>query len=379
MKALRIVHLRSSLGFYGAEALIEGLATGQQRAGHQVVVAGLVDLRQPHTELLERLEQAQIPTARLLSEGRLAQHVPERVAELLRHHKADLLHTHDYKTVILGGLGASLARVPVVSTFHGEVADDGAVRAYEAAARAALRCYHGVALVSRAQRARFRDPLRRRAPVFLPNAVDVQGLQRDVASLRQEGRLAAWRGSLGIPEGAVVVGTVGRVCQDKGQLAALEAVARVMRRQPRLHWIIAGEGPQMQALRQQILALGLEGRVHLLGYTRERPLLYGAMELLLHPSFREGLPMVILEAMACAVPVLASPVGEIPGAVPASCGLLLEDRGDALERALERLVVEVDTRAEMGQAAARRALQEYSVERLAQRYTRELYLPALGG
>lgn len=374
---MRVLHLRSSLGFYGAEALIEALALGQRRRGDEVAVACLVDARAPHTELLERLRGGPVEAVAVPSEGRLARGVPGRVARLLRERGAEVLHTHDYKTAVLGWAAAKLAKVPVVATFHGEVADDARVRAYEAAARAVLRGYDGVALVSRAQEGRFADGWRRRSPVFVPNAVDAAGLAAAAAAARASGEASRWLGGLGVPEGAFVVGTVGRLCADKGQLEALEAVARVMGRHPRVYWVLAGEGPQRGEIEAAVAARGLSGRVVVAGFVEAMARLYASLELLLHPSRREGLPMVLLEAMACGVPALASPVGEIPGVLGEGGGVLLGDRGAALEGALEAMLGDEAARAAKGRAAAAVVARGYSVERLAARYEAALYLPAL--
>lgn len=374
---MKILHVRSSIGFYGAEALIKGLAIEQQRRGDEVWVAGLLDERAPHTELLDRVSAKGVRVERVRSEGRAGQGVPLRLARLIRERGAQLLHVHDYKTTVLGLAAAWMARVPVVCTFHGEVNEGGAVALYQAAARAALRVYDGVVVVSSAQLGVFEDPWRRCRARFLPNAIDVEGWRAEVEALRASGRARAWREALGLGAQDVVVGTVGRLAEDKGHLLALDGVEAALRAEPRLAWVLAGDGPERPRIEAELARRGLGERVRLLGFVEDRARLYAGLDGLLLPSLREGLPMVVLEAMSASLPVLASPVGEVPGVVTEACGVLLDDRGEALTGALLRLARDGAQREAWGRGGCARARERHSIQALASRYEEELYRPAL--
>lgn len=374
---MKILHVRSSIGFYGAEALIKGLAIEQQRRGDGVWVAGLLDERAPHAELLDRVAAKGVRVERVRSEGRAGQGVPLRLARLVRERGAQLLHVHDYKTTILGLAAAWMARVPVVCTFHGEVNEGGAVALYQAAARAALRVYDGVVVVSSAQLGVFEDPWRRCRARFLPNAIDVEGWRGEVEALRASGQARAWREGLGLSAQDVVVGTVGRLAEDKGHLLALDGVEAALRAEARLVWVLAGDGPERPRIEAELARRGLGERVRLLGFVEDRARLYAGLDGLLLPSLREGLPMVVLEAMSASLPVLASPVGEVPGVVTEACGVLLDDRGEALSGALLRLARDHAQREAWGRGGLARAQERYSIRALASRYEEELYRPAL--
>lgn len=376
---MKVLHVRSSRGYYGAEALIEALVRGSHAVGVEAVVANLIDEREPHTELVDRLGSEGFEVARIRSSGRFDAAVPSRVAALARQTGADLVHTHDYKTAPLGLVGAWMARCPVVATFHGEVSDSARIRGYELVARTALRLYDGVALVSEAQQGVFGDPVRRAAPVFIPNAMDVSGFMARIEGLRHNGGRVAWRRALGVGPESVVVGTVGRLCEGKGQMAALPAIAQLMEVDPTLHWALAGEGEDRARLEAEVERLGLVGRVHLVGYVEDMARFYAGLDVLLHPSFREGLPMTILEGMSAALPILASPVGEIPSVVTAEVGALIEDRGESLRAHLGALMGAPQRAREMGEAGRERARLHYSAQRLARQYRSALYERALGG
>lgn len=371
---LRILHVRSSGGYYGAEAVIETLARGQAAAGNYVHVACLDDRRESHTELLERLADTAIQTLGIPSAGRIDLRVPWRIAEAVKYRQIELLHVHDYKTLLLGLPASWLARVPLVTTFHGEVADDRAVSTYEGMARFALRFAGGVAVVSRSQERQLGDL--GLAPVFIPNAVDVDSIGAAIRAARDAG--TTLRAPLGIPASAVVVGTIGRLCRDKGQLDALAAVERVLSMNGQLHWVLAGGGEDEDELRSRIAASPVGERIHLAGYVTDRGALYGALDILLHPSHREGLSMVVLEAMAARLTVLATPVGEV-GALVDDCGVVLTDRDQAVVDALTAVLNAPEQARDMADRGARRVTARYSAAAMSRRYTQELYHPALGG
>jgi len=375
---MRLVHLRSSRGYYGAEALIENLAVEQAARGHEVIVAGLDDPRERHLELVERVERRGLPALRVASEGRFALGVPRRLAQMLRETRAELLHVHDYKTSVLGLLAAWLAHVPVVCTFHGEVAEGAKVRTYQALARLALRFYHGVATVSQEQLGLFTDSWRRSPALFLPNAIDVELWVRNVDRRRSAGDARAWRQAQGLAEDNVLVGTLARLAEDKGHCLAMDGVEAALRDHPRMIWLLAGEGEERARIEWEVHRRGLERQMRLLGFVEDQSLLYAALDLFLLPSLREGLPMVVLEAMSAGLPVLACPVGEIPQVVTQECGVLLQDRAAHLTTSLSSAMDERRRRS-WGEAGRARVRQEYSIQTLASRYEEELYLPALRG
>ncbi len=369
---MKVLHLRSSTGFYGAEALIEALVLGQIQAGDGPMVAALVDARQPHTELVDRLEARGAAVATVPSAGRLDPGVPGRLAALARSNGAQVLHTHDYKTSIYGLVASWMTGLPVVSTFHGEVSDTAMVRFYEALCRGSLRLFDGVALVSQAQRSSFLDPWRKKVPEFIPNGMDTVGLLARVDALRHNGARTLWRRRLGLGPEAILVATVGRLCHGKGQLLALDAMSEVMASDGRVCWALAGDGEDRQALEAELERRRLGQRVRLLGYVEDMDGLYAGVDVLLHPSLREGLPMVILEAMSAGLPVVASPVGEIPVVLADGAGVVLEDRGASLVEAVLSLL-DATAREALGGAGQRRALERYGAARLASDYRRQLY------
>ncbi|HRN61943.1 MAG TPA: glycosyltransferase family 4 protein [Luteimonas sp.] len=157
------------------------------------------------------------------------------------------------------------------------------------------------------------------------------------------GDRAAARGALGLPNDAPIVLYVGNLKQAKGCLDLLEAFPQVLARHPRALLAFVGDGPAAAALMRRARELGIDDQVQLAGARPHEQLAQWmqAASLLSLPSHNEGVPNVVLEAMACGLPVVATRVGGIPEVLPEQAGLLVpaHDRaalGEALDEALRR-------------------------------------------
>jgi glycosyltransferase involved in cell wall biosynthesis len=121
-------------------------------------------------------------------------------------------------------------------------------------------------------------------------------------------RVAAERRRLGLPDGARVLGTVGRLDAQKGVRYLLDAMPEVVARHPDVRLLVVGEGELMEAHREQAQALGLADRVVFAGFSTEIPLLQSVMDVQVFPSLFEGTPLTLFEAMSMARPIVATDV-----------------------------------------------------------------------
>jgi glycosyltransferase involved in cell wall biosynthesis len=127
-------------------------------------------------------------------------------------------------------------------------------------------------------------------------------------------------------------------------------------------------------------ALGIDKQVRFLGARAEIPELLNAMDIFVLPSLSEGLPMSVLEAMGCGLPVVATRVGGIPEVVvDGQTGLLVaSEDAQQLARALETLVQQEDTRMTLGQQGRMRVVTHFSLHRMVQEY-QTLYESLISG
>ncbi|MFN2119436.1 MAG: glycosyltransferase family 4 protein, partial [Anaerolineales bacterium] len=164
--------------------------------------------------------------------------------------------------------------------------------------------------------------------------------------------------------------SVGRVVHQKGLDLALKALADLQALD--WSWRIAGDGPQMPALKHTAISRNIANRVTFLGWQAGEQLRkeYADSNLFLFPSRHEGMPNAVLEAMASGLPVVASNIaGNEELVVNGKTGILFpaEDAG-ALEAALRDLLADGDRRFKMGAAGRKRVEEEYSWQRAAEAY-----------
>jgi glycosyltransferase involved in cell wall biosynthesis len=181
--------------------------------------------------------------------------------------------------------------------------------------------------------------------VIVPNAVDLHEIDRQ----REPNELE----NLGIDAAHRVILSVGRLEENKGFVDLVNALANVTDEMPRQwRWILVGDGPQRQRIANAVRARGLVNQTILAGPLPEDELhaLYERADLFVHPTHYEGSSMVTLEAMAHAMPVIATRVGGIPDKVVDGVTGLLVNPGDvaALGRAVTAALSEPEMLREWG-------------------------------
>ena len=200
--------------------------------------------------------------------------------------------------------------------------------------------------------------------LFIKNGVDTDKYQP--AAVRA---LAPWRA------GHFVIGTVARVSDIKNHRGLVDAFIRLRALLPghadQLRLSIVGDGPLLPALRAQVAAAGLQDVVWLPGARSDVAQLVPEFSVFALPSLAEGTPVSLLEAMACALPVVASNVGGIPEVVTDSVeGSLVPPQDvEALAQALARYVQAPVLASEHGRDGRARIVQQYSLAAMVQAYT----------
>jgi glycosyltransferase involved in cell wall biosynthesis len=173
------------------------------------------------------------------------------------------------------------------------------------------------------------------------------------------------RKELGITNATAVIGAVGRLSSEKGHRILLRAAKAILRQYPGTIFIIVGDGPLKKELERDFNSLS----IIFTGMRNDIPDLYQCMDFLVLPSLTEGFPMVILEAMASKLPVVATRVGEIPLLVNRENGILVEP-GDVegIKEALFYLLENRMIAKGMGQKGYQRVKDHFSSEKMARDY-----------
>jgi len=363
---MKIAHLVTSGELAGGQAIALRLARAARDAGHEPLFVSPTS-----GAFLDEAAEDGFGTE-LVDVGRTYRlGGAVALARLLRRLEVDLLHTHVHAAAsILGRVAAKAAGAAVVSHLHIEnhfrrrrAAKAPLVAADNATARLCARL---LAVSDSTRRAFERQgfPAERLETVY--NGVDAAALAAAPApGLRRDLRL---------PDDAVLVGHVGRLAPVKGQRELLEALAGLRPRHPDLHVALLGEdqethGAYRAELDRLTASAGLDGAVRFAGFRADAPAALQELDVLVLPSWIEGLPLVVLEAMAQGTPVVATAVGGTPEAVvDGETGLLVPPRDPAaLSTALERLLGDPDLRRRLGEAGRARVRERFDAAAMERR------------
>ena len=349
-----VVHLRSSIGLYGAEHMLLGLCGEQARRGPAPLLAAF----DHGADLLQQAARRGLPTLALPCKRRLDLHCIEALRAHLRQARengARVLHCHDYKSVVYGAIAGAGLGLKRVATMHGWVPGDAKVRLYHALELRFLRGFERVCAVSEAIAVQLAEAgLRERRLKRVDNGIDLERFRARDPEPRA---------------GKVLrIGTAARLSPEKGLEYLVLAVAECRALGVEVQLDIHGDGELRESLQALIDRVGLSDRVRLAGNCDALEHFYPQLDAFVLPSLTEGMPLTVLEALACGTPVIASAVGSIPDVLRGlpDCRTVTPGNATALADALVLRRPRVAARRELRQRVADR----YSLTRMADAYER---------
>ncbi len=288
------------------------LAIELNRLGHKVSV---VTLNTRHVKNFETVQRVQVyrayPVEFTRSLGVQGAISPEALTLMRRvcvRERIDVIHANSllFFTTIMACAHKVITRTPLLTTVHG-----GSMSEFEGIARLFTTLYEKtisrwilresdhITIVSRALMEYLQGlgtPTRKITVV--PNAVDIQEFKP-----RHEGR---------VKDGSTTVAYVGRLLWNKGPQYLIEAAPRITHESPRVKFLIVGEGPMLGQLQRKVNQLGLNKQFQFLGFVPSVAQFLRGCDILVRPSLNEGMPLTVLEAMACGIPTVASNIAGTP-------------------------------------------------------------------
>lgn len=363
---MRICFLSTSMGMGGADSQLLSAARVMLARGHDVIIVSLTPLG-PMGEQARglgiRTESLEMPRGLPDPRGLL------RLARLVRAWRPDVVHSHMVHANLLARALRLIAPVPaLVSTIH-NIYEGGRLR------MAAYRLTNGMVdhmtIVSQAAADRFiRDRIvPARLLTVVPNGVDTEQIRNVPPGTRP-----SLRRTLGVEDRFVWL-AVGRFEVAKDYPNMLRAFARVRERQPRAVLLLVGRGSLQEETEALVRELGLGEAVRFLGVRADVPLVMSAADGYVMSSAWEGMPMVLLEAAAAGLPIVATTVGGNHEVVlNEESGFLVPPRDhEALGAAMARLgELPEDRRLEMGRRGQQHIRSHYGLDRVAERWV-EIY------
>lgn len=353
-----IIFLTTGLAYGGAETQLVRLATRLKARGWEVKVVSML----PPQAYVEELEGARIPVETL----GMRRGVPDprallRLVRILRREQPQVLTSFMYHANVLGRLAGRLAEVPVVvssirnENFGGPWRDK------------VMRLTDSMADVTTINSCLAAEAVVRRGVVppgrlrVIPNGLEVERYRKNSEARRQA------RQQLGLEDSDFLWLAVGRLEIQKDYPTLLRAFVRVSSVSPLAQLRIAGQGPLREDLQVLVSNLGIAERVRFLGVRADIPDLLSAADAFVLSSAWEGLPNVVMEALAAGKPVVATRVGGVPELVEeGKSGFLVPPKDpEALARAMLRLMdLSLEERLRMGERGRRHIEENYSLERV---------------
>lgn len=365
MSKKTILHLISSIDFLGAERVACELASETARLTNVCVHLGIMS---NSSQLFTAFKDALAPSGVVLTcfpaKGKFDFRTVKALTAYLTDNNIQLVHSHGYKSDLYSYLAVkfSNANIKLFATNHNWILGSLAEKLYRCIDIQLLKQFHYVVAVS--------EQLRTEMVAVGISSNKVKVLLNGISVLDQSSAdRQKSRSVLGVAEQSVVIGCVASLTPEKAHKDLIQAFAVLSAVVPHCTLLLIGDGPLRQELEQQCAELQLKN-VLFAGRRTDVRELYYAMDLFALVSYKEGLPMALLEAMSAGLPVVVTPVGAIPQVITdGKEGVLTPPaQPEVLVGVLQQLVENPDQRREMGQAAYTRVLAHYSSKRMAEDY-----------
>ncbi len=354
---VNVLYIIWSLGLGGAEQVVINLARGLDKSRFKPYVACLND----EGRFADELKKEGISVFALNKVKGLDFSVVPKLVRIIRENNIQIVHTHLWGANFWGRFAAKAVGVPVI------IASEHGIQEYRTPLHFLIDRYLSkytdkIIFVSESVRQAYWNKLCSdfNKTVFMPNGVGlVSSAEPDGALIRKE---------FGISENEVLLSCIGRLSEEKGQKYLLEVLPEIDLANVKL--LIVGDGPLEQSLKSQVAQSRLADKVKFLGFRKDIQAILKASDIVVLPSKREALSLVMLEAMAAAKPVLATAVGDASRVIRDGInGFLIPAAGkNALKEKLSFVLSNRERMEDIGQQARETIKRDYLVDTMIQRH-----------
>lgn len=328
---LRVCHLIAPGPMAGAEKVVLCGCDVLLQHGLDVTLTVIRDQRGPeHAEIFyEEAKTRRIPATSLSTSGRVDFRLWKELRQFLIKGQYQVLHTHGYKA-FLYGLAARPKELCVVHTHHGDTSRGWVMRLYQRLTYHRMKCADGIFAVSEAMYASLHEHVCSGRLHLVENMLVLPHLVTE--SARRERQSSE----------PLKLVAVGRLSPEKGLHVLLSALAQLPSSSMELTFV--GQGSEEASLRELTERLGIGQSVTFVGFQSDVVPYLAEADALVMPSFREGLPLTLIEAAAIGLPVVATKVGGIPSIVNhRENGILCEANNvDSMAAALQAFIDDAD-------------------------------------
>ncbi len=228
--------------------------------------------------------------------------VVKQIACIIKENQVDILHTHDFRSNLIGTVVGRLFRRPVVTTVHGWISNDAKSKFKTIIDKwMSCRMDHVIA-VSKATMELLGKGAEENRFTIIPNALRPE-------QYNPKKPFGKFRESLCIKPDETVIANIGRLSSEKGQELFIKVAKQISSRKKGVRFLLVGKGPDQERLVALVKSYGLEKVVIFTGFRNDMASIYNDVDLVVQSSWTEGMPNVILESLLMEVPVIATDVG----------------------------------------------------------------------
>jgi len=301
---MNILHLRASNFYGGPERQLHFHARLAKEAGVNIIVASFLEKEQT-PEFIKIIADDNIPTHTFKVKNAYDLGVIHQLGHFLKEHDIDILCTHDYRTHLIGMLARGKPRLRWIAFSRGWTQENIKIRFYHTLDKIFIRQADHIVAVSESQKKKLRRLLIPSKKIsVVHNAIDVTYFENvSRVDLHEK---------FNFPQEAVVCLSGGRFSKEKGQIYFVQAAIKALKENKNLRFVLFGEGPDLMKIKELIKKEGYEKEIICPGFEKNLIGCLKGADILVNSSLSEGLPNIILEAMAMGVPIIATDVGGVP-------------------------------------------------------------------
>lgn len=336
---MNILHLISSKGYFGAENVAINLTKGiNRKRGFKSVIGIIIKEDEYKKEIEKACKKYDIKRYYIKCGNKINLSVILEIRKILFKDKINILHSHGYKADIYNYLATINTNVKKVATCHNWLGDSYKMSFYSLIDRFALKKFDYVVAVSaQIREILINSKIPKEKISIISNGIDINEFKNISASIRSD---------LGIKDNEVVIGTIGRLSEEKGHKHLLNISRSIFKEHPFVIFLIIGDGNLKNYYEKKYS----EQFIIFTGFRTDIAALLRSMDIFVLPSLTEGLPIALLEAMAAKLPIVASDVGAIPMVVKNNESGYLVPPGNekVLKRSILSLVKNKEKREKFG-------------------------------
>lgn len=370
---IKVLHLISSRGLYGAERVIINIIASSNR---KLVVPSLGLLQASNLgseELHEAIREKEGVVYTIPCHKWIDIKAIKLLTKLLETETIDIIHCHGMKARLYGLFVSMFTNVKIITTHHNWTKSDFRTSIFEIIDAFYIRFFSKIIAVSSdVAKTLTRLLISQEKIEVIINGIDTDEFQ--INTIERE----KLRRELGIEKDCIFIGTFGRMSHEKGQKYFIEACLLISQANQNTRFIIVGDGPKEQELKNYAKEIGIINKILFVGFQKNMQKFYSAIDIFVLPSLIEGTSMVLLEAMSCGIPVIATGVGGNLSVIDNGVdGMIVPPmKSDELSNTILRIMNDKNYQFFLSKNSRDKIVRYYSSKKMADKYS-DVYLEIL--